>query len=221
LGRVIARRGGPALLPTQAAVHLPIATYLVGFGREALLPETRLAFDDALSRFSPDDFFLLKERLEQQAEHLSFNELIAQIRLSAYDPEVFYRCAPHLLEQVGEGLPSRMEEVLHQTLERVWMRYFHLGEPHNVPFQIGRLLDAIGYTAEALRYYERAKARYRPHPMIELSIGVCHLQLRQYDDARASLRACLELDPKVMQARDMLRRCDAAEARAGRGSEAR
>ncbi|MEM6456360.1 MAG: tetratricopeptide repeat protein [Acidobacteriota bacterium] len=213
LGAVTTRQGGEALMPTAYAASLSSATLLWGFDRVEPR-EVRLAFRETFGVFSPDDFFAIGRMLQTSIESMRVEDIVAYVRYGHWDADVLHHALARLTALVQEdGVSSYVEDTLLEAIERVWANHYHLGEQNNLPHHIGRLLEAMGHHAEALRYHRASRQRYQDHPAILLRIAVCQQALGDLDAARSTLLEALTLDPAHEDVRNRLHRVNSARAR--------
>jgi hypothetical protein len=189
IGRYFLAGGGAVLRPPQRPRHLQVAAFL----SRAAGPETRQAFSEALERFGPDEFFSLKQLVDLRSGELSLDEALAAVRLSGWDAGVLLSCAPALAARLPEaGDPRRRD--LEQLLERVWERYFSVGESGELPFCLGSLWYRLERYPEALARFERAREQGGAYPRLLFQIGMCNYRLHQRERALADMEATLALD---------------------------
>jgi hypothetical protein len=144
IGQYVERAGGLVLYPPHYQDNLQVVAYLLGdvvvTGRE-----TSLAFQQALN---PDDFFALKTAVDLHLPTFTLPQLLSYLRLSAYDADIFANCLPLLLAQLPHISPAWYSDV-YEVAVLVWQGYFPLGEEGDLAAEIGRMLMAIGFEAEA------------------------------------------------------------------------
>jgi hypothetical protein len=67
---------------------------------------TRLAYRRFIERFGPDDFYSMKEWVDQQFETMGLQQILAFWRLGGYDAEFFIQC----LKRISSLLPEASDE---------------------------------------------------------------------------------------------------------------
>lgn len=76
---------------------------------------TRLAYKRFIERFGPDDFFSMKEWVDQQFETMGLQQLMAFWRLGGYDAEFFNQCAKRISSLLPEA--SILNAYIHEAIE--------------------------------------------------------------------------------------------------------
>jgi tetratricopeptide (TPR) repeat protein len=138
--------------------------------------ETKLAYDDAIDAFSPDDLFQLTEGVERAASELSVAELTALLRLTAWDAFALHGVLEALVERAPSA-DAAVQEELRAALYEIHDRHYAVPGDDDLPFAIGRLLYEMGDYEDALEYFEESLEHYGPHPATEHNIALCEEQL--------------------------------------------
>ena len=212
LGQYVVNRGGQFLRTAHRQAHLDVCAFLWGpHPRE--YAETRLAYAEAVEHGGPDDFFVLKQALEQRYDQLTPDQVLAHLRMSGWDSAVFLGCMPALLAK-AEGLPETGRQELYWAAQQVWANYFPIGERLDLAFHIGMLLHALRYYLEAIEFFRRSIQLYGLTPSTAYDLGVCHYELQQLSEAGAWADRALELDPEYEPAKTLRIRIDAQLLRA-------
>lgn len=188
LAELFRRLGGEVLHTAERQGILLVAAFLLGHPPGGHR-EARQAFQETIDHLGPEDFFLLKYAIEPQAEALTIEQLLAYLRLSCLDPESLRRCLPALLHKAEAASPAS-QAALRGVVRDAGALYFPCGEAHDLPLQLGLLLQRIGAPADALGWFVRSRELYGPRPETMLNLTACLLQLGQAEQA---LRAADEL----------------------------
>jgi hypothetical protein len=167
------RHGGEAMHGGDRHTTIAVAALLFGGADHA---ETRLAYDDAIERFGPDDLFILAEGVEKAAAQLSVAELVALLRLSLWDSFTLLGISDALLERLPEA-DGAVREDLRDALFEVYERDFHVPGEGDLPFTLGLILYDLGDYEEALACFEASRDRHGPDSSTEYNIGLCREQL--------------------------------------------
>jgi tetratricopeptide (TPR) repeat protein len=217
LGQYVLNSGGQFLRTAHRQAHLDVCAFLWGAHPRGYA-ETRLAYADSIEHGGPDDFFVLKQALEQRYDQLSPDQVLAHLRLSGWDSAVFLGCMPALLAK-AEGLPETARQELYWAAQQLWANYFPIGERLDVAFHIGMLLHALHYYLEAIEFFQRSVQLYGLTSSTAYDLGVCHYELQQLAEARAWADRALELDPEYEPAKTLRIRIESQLLRAA-GTEA-
>lgn len=197
IGRWVEHRGGTFLTCSHESTHLNVSAALLGTPSAGGEPprdwaETLLAFDDAIERRGPDDFFTLKKSIEAGYASLGLDRLLAWLRLSGWDHNVFLGCFPALIERIAEG-PEAVAEAVAAAAQRVWEAYFPLREGSDLAFHLGLLAMAVERWQEALGYFEQSLRFYGDTAATAFNCALClhqmgerEVALERLDDAAAA-----------------------------------
>lgn len=201
IGRYFLHQGGQAFHTSRNPVHLNVSAFLSAGGLEDC-SETRQAYEDAVERFGPDDFFILKRGLENVCASLSLEQILAHLKLSGWDARTLLDCSQVLLERLDSSSDAAREDI-HHAVQRVWDLYFPIGEEEDLPFVLGMLLYQISYYPEALTYFEHSLRLHGTTAATSYNLGMCYYGLRQIGAALRYVEEALALDPGFEPARAM------------------
>jgi len=199
IGRYVLHHGGQVLHPSHLPSSLVVSAFLLGTAGNGWT-ETRQAYDWAIDRWGPDDFFSFKERIEQSCDSLDVEQVLSFLRLSGWDDEILMATFPALsqgLEAASEGLRREVR----RALAKVWDLYLPIGEERDVAFIVGTLLYQMGDYAEALLRFQRSFELHGPAAATWYNLGACHYGLRRMDLALSNVEAALAQDPAFEPAR--------------------
>ena len=138
--------------------------------------ETRLAYAEAIARFSPEDLSTLAEGIEHVSTHLSVPEIVAALRLSGWDAFTLHGVADALRAQAGDADPAAQED-LRQALYEIDDRHYSVPGEADLPFTIGTVLYALGDYEDALEFFEASLEQHGPHHATEQNIALCEAEL--------------------------------------------
>jgi tetratricopeptide (TPR) repeat protein len=210
LAFVVRRRGGRCLLPRPRPRRLALAAFQFGLG-PGEDGETRQAFARAASGFNPDDFYLLKKRMEALGEELGAEEWLALLRLSGHDANLVLVGFHALLAQLGTASAAVKNE-MRQVLRAVWKMYFPLGEESDLALLLGVLHAQVGHWPDAIRYYRHSLRLAGPSADAFFHMALSLERMGRRAEAARCVSRALRLDPAHGPARS-LRAHLAAEAR--------
>ena len=175
LGLYATRHGGEYLNGGGRHESVDTCAFLLGEPPGGFA-ETKLAYDDAIDAFSPDDLFQLTEGVERAASELSVAEMVALLRLTAWDAFTLHGVLEALVERAPSA-DAAVQEDLRSALFEVHERAYTVRGDEDLPFAIGRLLYEMGDYEDALEFFEESLERYGPHPATEHNIELCEEQL--------------------------------------------
>jgi hypothetical protein len=167
------RHGGEALTGGDRHAAIDVGAFLFG---DLPFPETRLAYDEAIERFGPEDFSVLAEGFEHAAEELSVPELIAVLRLSRWDAFTLLGIAHSLRGSVGDADPA-VQEDLRAALYEIYDRHYAVPGEGDLPFTIATLLYEMEDYEDALEFFNASLEQHGPHEATLKNIALCETEL--------------------------------------------
>src|SRR3954451_11394525 len=167
------RHGGDTINGGDRHAAIDVGAFLFG---ERSFPETRLAYEDAMERFGPEDFSLLTEGIEHAAEELSVAELVAVLRLSRWDAFTLLGIAHSLRGSVGDADPA-VQEDLRAALYEIYDRHYSVPGEGDLPFTIATLLYEMEDYEDALEFFNASLEQHGPDEATRRNIELCERRL--------------------------------------------
>lgn len=152
--------GGMALFPKHPASGITVGALLY-LNAGANHQETIKAYHECINDFGPDEYFTIKKHVEKHIPELSVTELLAYVRLSAYDSRFFLQCLPRL-HKLAEDFTDDERFLILQLIAKVWDGYYPLGEEKDLAYEIGLFLCEIHFFPEAVTFLELSEKIYGP-----------------------------------------------------------
>lgn len=156
--------------------------------------ETKQAFVQYVERFGPDEFHLRKKQFLQHISEAGIPQIEQCVRLAGFDAELFRQCFPQLLFLLKERTDEEKTS-LRTLINKVWDRYYPIGEPQDLAFDIGTLLYQMQYYEDALGYFQISLVSHGSTAPVYYNMAVCHFQLRQDSRVFELITKTLKLDP--------------------------
>ena len=223
LGRWIAQQGGEFLCTTHLHSSLNVVAGLLGTPPGGTV-ETRLAFDEAIERQGPDDFFDLKVSFGTAYDDLPLDQLLAWLRISGWDANVLLGAWPTLMKHAA-GAPGVHRLEIYRAVYEIWDHYFPLHEAKDLAFHLGVLLCEIECYGDALAFFHESAAVYGPNPATVFNIGLCLFHLGQLDEARQQVDQALaeapDFEPAVELRKEIARAIAAARPKKPRAKKSK
>ncbi len=201
LGRWFEGRGGEFFASTHLYSSLNVVAGVLG-GPPAV--ETALAFDEAIERQGPDDFFDLKVSFGKPAADLPLEQLVAWLRLSGWDANVLLDLWPALMKGAAAA-PGLLRLEIYRAVHQVWDAYFPLQEARDLAFHLGVLLCEIECHGDALPFFHESASVYGANPATVFNIGLCLYHLGDLEAAREALDEALREAPDFEPAVELRR----------------
>jgi hypothetical protein len=215
IGEYARRAGGKAFCTTQPHALLNVCAFTLG-----ALPgdhvETALAFEQAIERLGPDDFYCIKKALEPRLEELSLEQLLAWVRLSDADVDVLLRCLPALGARLAEASAAQRRE-LARLVTAAWAGHFSIDAngaangdakgdaERDVAFELGGLLCDVQAWDDALPLFEASLAQHGADRATLFNLALCRARSGRPVEALPLVAQLIGADP-LFEAAQALRR---------------
>ena len=196
----VQNQDGQALVPKHRTRSLQVCAFL--FGPSDYL-ETRHAYYTAIEETGPDDFFSVKKTIEPHYGDLSLQNILAYLRFSGWDHNIFLGCWPTLMTQMEMASEDLRQETC-QAIQQIWKRYYWMGEEKDLPFHLSQLLIRLEKFADAIPFLDYSLQLYGERALQLMHLAICHLNLGQRRRGLSILDRALESDPALKDAK-MLR----------------
>lgn len=198
LGQYVLKRGGQVFHTGRRHRNLNVSCFILGYPSGST-SGTHRAFEEAIGRFGPDDFFTLKKAMERLYGTLDLSQILAFLRLSGWDATVFRGALPALLMLADAFTLQERQEVI-TAVRKVWEAYYPIGEEWDLPFQIGVLLYRAACFGEALEFFRHSARLHGPDASTSYDMGLCYYMLGQQEYAQAYIDEARRLDPSCEEA---------------------
>jgi hypothetical protein len=202
IGQWFRGRGGEVLATAHTPFSLLVPAFVLGApgGR---CDETRLAYHVAFEGPSADDFFRLRQGIQDHYGVLDYEHLVSLLRLSCHDPRILRDSLPVLAERAA-GLSPAQRSALREAVERTWENYYHIGEERDLPFAIATLFHRLGEHATALGFFEASLRLYGERPHTLWNMAMCAFAAGRPDDASRHLARAWAIAPDFQPAVGLL-----------------
>lgn len=197
IGEYVRGRGGHAMVTTAKQVSLKTCAMLCG-GSTDDFSDTLVSFQEHAEDFSPYDFYTHVTALRGSSAQLTVEQIQGVLKLSRFDPSVFFDYSQQLVDNAASAPESTRYE-LGLMLERLWDHFYPFGR--DLPFEVARVYLALGRPLEALRYNEISLRLFGEHAVTLCNMAMCHYQAENLDAALLCLDRSLGLDPEYSLAK--------------------
>ncbi len=201
IGKYFEKKGGHALLATETE-GMKVNLLLMG-ETFADKPDTRWAFNEFGDRFSTKEFLLVKNEMIEHAPELNLQELMALLKLSYWDPDIFVAVASEWANKLGEASRGYLQE-LRQGMQQIYHNYYFIPNYKNPLFELGHLYHVIGDLEMARTRYEESMEKFGVDTTTLINIGLCYYYQDNKDKSREYLNKALALDPNNESAKEWL-----------------
>jgi hypothetical protein len=190
----LTRRGGTPLRSTRAHRHVHVAGFALT-GERLAGRETRRAYATALAAGGPDALYHARRALTM-SRRVTLRTVLALLRRGGPDPRVIAECVrplwPHLIDA-----DARLRRRIRDAVLAAWPNYFHLGEPHDLPFDLALVLYEVRAYADARALFEASLRLYGDDAATRWNLGLCCVALGKPRDAHRAFRRARVLAPHL------------------------
>lgn len=164
--------------------------------------ETTMAYNEIVESIGPDDFYIIKKGVVPLGDSLDTKQLLTFLRFTVWDARTFQEFYNILYERIDNEESFPIEELI-TVINKVWEHYFPIGEDGDLAYFIGQLLSYIGYSSDALRFFEYSHEFYGASAEIYYKIAHCCYNLSQIEKALEYTEKSLALDPIFEESRTL------------------
>ena len=195
--------GGDALLPQRHFSSLSICGFLLGGGSP--FTATKAAYRQCQQQMGPDDVFTLLGWLHPHMQEMNPGQILAMLKLTAYDSVALQQIMPVLMRQVRNIHPERND--LRNAVLRCWNHHFPLtAADKSMAFNCGVILLELKFFAEAHAMFSRSEKVLGRSAPTSYNLGLCELGLGRRHKALTFMADAVEQDPAFEPARQSLTR---------------
>jgi len=195
LGSYCTKTGGKVLFPSYSTFHAQVAC-LMFIDKADDYTHTSAAYEYYVNDFGPDDYNSIKKMTYAHISKLPLTHLLAIIRLSAYDSNMFSKMLPQLRLEVQRVSHEERERIA-QMLHKIWNFYFNIEEQKDMALTIAGFFFDLGYYQFALDYFQLSTDSYGISMDTHYNKTVCMYQLRQDEKFTKSLNLGKQLFPNA------------------------
>ncbi|WP_160035641.1 tetratricopeptide repeat protein [Paenibacillus sp. An7] len=206
LQQVFEQRGAEALFSPHHYRNINVGCILK-LDQPQGYSNTRLAYRRFIERFGPDEFYSMKEWVDQRIDSMGMQQILSFWRLGGYDAEFFIQSA----KQISSLLPeARDEELLDikRGIEIMWSSYYVMEQRYDLALDAGLVLFEMEMYEESKRYLEISIELCEDEEEIVSTVfyclAICCFELEKIEEALHYLRKLLELEPNHEEALALL-----------------
>ncbi|KAG6615443.1 Tetratricopeptide TPR1 [Phytophthora cinnamomi] len=142
---------------------------------------------------------------KEDAKAPSLKAVLALMKLSGWDPDVFYKFRDVLLDQSPTAAAKLKQDVIY-GIPQVWKNYYALDKEKDVAFEIGRLYYGLHEYDSALAYYTLSAQEMGKHHVTSHNMGLCHYSKKQLELAATCFEEAYALNRSYQKAATWLQR---------------
>jgi hypothetical protein len=202
LGEYCRRLGGLALHPSHSHESLTVSAFLFG-DAPGRFSATRGVYAEAIDHFGPDDFFVVASGLDAQAESFSNGQILAMLRFSKWDHQLFLRFLPALKARAA-GLSPDERSRLRDAVHAVWDGFLPISAAEDPAFQFGTFLMELGFDRDAAVFLRCSAEHFGLEAGNAYNLALCLWRIGEAEEAREWAERAAGLDPQLDEAKALL-----------------
>jgi tetratricopeptide (TPR) repeat protein len=175
--------------------------------RASQYPHLSQAFKDGVEQFGPNDFFVLQKCLKEECANPALRSVVALLKLSDWDPDVFFKFRDVILNQ-APTCGKKLHNDLTRGIPRVWTNYYLMDLDKDIAFEIGRFYYGIRDYKNALWYYMESTRTVGEHHVTYHNQGLCHYSRANYETALENFRKALAMNNDYEKARSWVEKVE-------------
>eukprot|EP00752_Nemacystus_decipiens_P007851 g7013.t1 len=157
-------------------------------------PQFRMAFKESTACFTPSGFSSLQRQLKDESRGLGLRPALALLRLSQFDPDVFYKFKQVFIDK-GPYAGEKLQNDIRRDVKLVHELYFPLQPSKDVAFEIGRIFMGLKDFSSAAELFRDSQRYCGVHHVSWYNMGVCFFYLNHLDEAENCFSESLSLCP--------------------------
>ncbi|CAH0476847.1 unnamed protein product [Peronospora belbahrii] len=173
--------------------------------RSLQFPHLLTAYEGNIVSFGPNDFFVLQKATKEDAQVPNLKTVLSLMRLSGWDPDVFYKFRDVLLNQSPTAAAKLRQDVMY-GIPLVWKNYYALEKEKDIAFEIGRLYYGLHEYDSALIFYTLSVQEMGKHHVTSHNMGLCYYSKKQLELAATCFEEASALDRSYQKAATWLQR---------------
>lgn len=183
--------GGDAFLQTSRR-GIKTSVFLSGMTLQDM-PQTAVAVEKYVERFSPSDYFTLHRRMSDSFHECTLETIASHMELTGWDPHIYLKLSSRVTSLVEETDAETLEFVAH-NMPRLAANYYYMPKSECVLFEIGVFFHAIKNYSQALEYYKQAQSYIGDQFGLFYNMALCEYHLGMLEDSLAHFKTAGTLD---------------------------
>lgn len=193
IGEYFKNSGGDSFLQTPRK-GIRTSVFASGFKLEELT-DTWYNIIERVERLSPSDYFTLHSRIRDHYEDYTLDTIAAHMEFADWDPHIYLKLSNRITSQIPESDVETIE-FMAQNMPRLAANYYYMPKTECILFEIGVFFHAIKRFDQALKYYKQALEFVGEQFGLFYNMGLCQHHLAQNEEALATFKHALTMDPE-------------------------
>lgn len=167
------------------------------------MPESNWAYSQFAEHFCTKEFLLVKNEMIQNPDDLNLQQILALLKMSYWDPDIFMSIANSLSNQVGQASRFYLLE-LREGMQAIYNNYYFMPNYKNILFELGRLYHVIGDFDDAILRYRESEKCFGEDPSVYFNIGLCRYYQGDKQQALSYFEQTLGMDANHQSAKEWI-----------------
>jgi tetratricopeptide (TPR) repeat protein len=175
---------------------------------------TRLAYRRFIERYGPDEFFSMKEWVDQRLDTMGLQQILAFWRLGGYDAEFFIQSAKRIASLLPEASDEEMLDI-QIGIHIMWSSNYVMEQRYDLALDAGLLMFEMDMYEDAKLFLETSVQADEDEavPTVLYCLAICSYELGLEKGAIEYLRKALVLEPEHEEALALLNALSEGELR--------
>ncbi len=182
---VYEQRGGEILFPPHHYKNINIGCFLM-LDAPGRYVNTRLAYRQFIERFGPDEFYCMKEWVDQRIDTMGMQQILGFWRLGGYDAEFFIQSAKAISALLPDANDEELLDLKH-GIYKMWSAYYVMEQRYDLALDAGLILFEMDCYEDAKWFLEQSVEveEEEPVPTVLYCLAICCYELEMDDLALA------------------------------------
>lgn len=198
IGRYFVNIGGDALV-AEDHDGMKISMFCLGQKFSDLI-ETSWANEQFNTHLSTKEFLEIKNFLIRDIFDLTLEQIIALLKFSYWDSDIFYSVSPQLIRLVGQASPELLT-ILRQGLKEIERVYYYIRNVKNIPLELAHVYMQMRDYDDAIYHYQKTIEWFSESSSIYFDMALCHYFNNNSVKALEYFQKVLALNPDNEEAK--------------------
>lgn len=201
LARYLINIGGDSLINED---YEGTKVVVLGIGQKFNnLPETKCAYDQFNTHLATNDFLLIKNFIIRDISALNLEQLLALLKFSYWDCDIFFSIASQLAKIVTQGSPGYLN-TLRAGLKKLEANYYFIKNYKNIPFELAHIYQVLGDYPEAIKHYQNSINWFGEESAAFFNCGLCYFYKNSLPEALDNFKKAVAINPDNTSAKEWI-----------------
>ena len=153
-----------------------------------------------LLAFDPDSFSQLQRCVHDETPSPSLKNILALVRLSRYESEVFYKFKQVLVDHIPYA-NDKMQSDFKSDILKIARNFYPLSTSKDVDFDLGRLSMGLRDYETSIELFKKSMELCGNHYVTWHTLGICYYYIDNLKESMNSFDNCLRIQPEYQDAK--------------------